>query len=337
MSDTISFNGVSRQAPLVNFDTSLSIVIPVLNEEDNVIPMLDAVYSSLKNYNYEVILVDDGSTDRTVERARKASYANVKVVEMMRNYGQTSAMAAGIRQASGEYIITIDGDLQNDPADIPLMLEKARLENWDVVAGRRANRKDGWLVRKLPSMLANAMIRRMTGVYLHDYGCTLKLFRKPIAKNLGLYGELHRFIPVLADLQGARMTEMDVRHHPRTFGKSKYGLGRTTRVLSDLLLMIYFQRWFRKPIHLFGPLGGGMLLAGIGAIGYRLISTFLNQSVSWAPIYLGLLLLIGGLAFLVMGIFAEIQMRIYYEGQHQTPYKIRAVYQKEPLESPLHS
>lgn len=317
-------------------DSSLSVVIPLLNEEDNVIPMLNAVHKALQEYNYEIILVDDGSTDHTLERARAAAFPNVRIVEMMRNYGQTSAMAAGIQCARGEYIVTLDGDLQNDPADIPLMLEMAQRGNWDVVAGRRANRQDGWLVRKLPSRIANALIRRLTGVYLYDYGCTLKLFRKRIAKNLGLYGELHRFIPVLADLQGARMTEMDVRHHPRKFGKSKYGLGRTTKVLSDLLVMVYFQRWFRKPMHLFGPLGGSLLATGIIALVLRLISLVQNpsQNGSFAAI---ILLIIGGMLFWTLGLLAEIQMRIFYEGKGQTPYQVRSIHQKEPEETPIHA
>ena len=305
----------------------VSVVVPMFNEVENVLLMLTALQEALHGLTHEIILVDDGSTDGTIARAWQTKVPFVRIVEMMRNYGQTSAMAAGIQEARGEYVVTLDGDLQNDPADIPLMLEKARREDWDVVAGRRANRQDGWLLRKIPSQLANAMIRRLTGVYLYDYGCTLKVFRRTIAQNLGLYGELHRFIPVLADIQGARMTEMDVRHHPRRFGKSKYGLGRTTKVLSDLLLMVYFQRWMKKPMHLFGPLGGLLLLGGVGTMFFQLLASLGVGSGSGVALMTGMILTISGLLFLSLGIFAEIQMRIYYEHQSKTPYSIRKIHE----------
>ena len=309
----------------------VSVVVPMFNEVDNVLLMLTALSEALGELTHEIILVDDGSTDGTIARARQTEVPYVRIVEMMRNYGQTSAMAAGIGQARGEYIVTLDGDLQNDPADIPLMLDKARREGWDVVAGRRANRQDGWLLRKIPSQLANAMIRRFTGVYLHDYGCTLKVFRRTVAQNLGLYGELHRFIPVLAAIQGARMTEVDVRHHPRRFGKSKYGLGRTTKVLSDLMLMVYFQRWMKKPMHLFGPLGGGLLLVGGGTLLFQLLAPLGVGSGSGVALLIGVILSVSGLLFLALGIFAEIQMRIYYESQHATPYSIRKIHEVPSL------
>jgi glycosyltransferase involved in cell wall biosynthesis len=305
----------------------VSVVIPMFNEVDNVPLMLTALHKALQELTHEIILVDDGSTDGTIARARQTKVPFVRIVELMRNYGQTSAMAAGIAEARGEYVVTLDGDLQNDPADIPLMLDKARREDWDVVAGRRANRQDGWLLRKIPSRLANAMIRRLTGVYLYDYGCTLKVFRRTIALNLGLHGELHRFIPVLADIQGARMTEMDVRHHARRFGTSKYGLGRTTKVLSDLILMVYFQRWMKKPMHLFGPLGGSLLLGGGGILLFQFMALFGVVSSSGVALLAGILLTISGILFLVLGILAEIQMRIYYERQHKTPYSVRKIHE----------
>jgi glycosyltransferase involved in cell wall biosynthesis len=216
------------------FSRHLSVVVPLMNEEDNVGPMVQALKSALGNYNYEVIFVDDGSTDQTISRLKAWLNDHICLVELRKNYGQSTAMTAGIDHCSGEFIAMLDGDLQNDPADIPMMLELLKAEGWDVVAGNRANRKDGMFLRKLPSKMANALIRRWTGVYLKDYGCTLKVFRAEIAQELGLYGELHRFIPVLAAMQGARMTQVGVRHHARRFGQSKYGIGRTFRVLSDL-------------------------------------------------------------------------------------------------------
>ena len=227
----------------------LSLVIPVMNEEDNILPMLERVREALASYTYEVIFVDDGSHDGTVRNLREHGDAHTRTLVLKRNYGQTTAMAAGIDAAQGQYIVTLDGDLQNDPADIPTMLQKLEDEGWDVVAGRRANRQDGMLLRKLPSRMANAMIRKLTGVYLYDYGCTLKLFKAEEAQNLGLYGQLHRFIPVLAHMQGAAIGEMDVRHHARIHGKSKYGLGRTFKVMADLVLMVFMQKYLPRPMH----------------------------------------------------------------------------------------
>ena len=233
----------------------LSVVITVYNEEDNIQPLLQATYAALSGMNYEVILVEDGSTDRTVAEVKKYANTRTKLVIFNRNYGQTTALAAGIDQASGEYIATMDGDLQNDPTDLPGMLQKAIDEEWDVVAGRRANRKDGFVLRKIPSKIANWIIRNSTNVHLKDYGCTLRVYKAEIAQNMGLYGELHRFIPVLAKQEGAKMTEVDVKHHPRIHGTSKYGLSRTFKVMADLILMLFFQKYFQRPIHLFGGLG----------------------------------------------------------------------------------
>ncbi len=226
----------------------LSVVIPVMNEADNIRPLFEALSGALASIEHEIILVDDGSTDSTVAEITRLAPKNARLVVLNKNYGQTTAMAAGIEQAAGELIVTIDGDLQNDPADIPMMIRHLEDKELDVVAGRRAGRKDGMLLRKIPSRIANAMIRNMTDVHIRDYGCTLKLFRREVARNLGLYGELHRFIPVLVDLYGGKMEEVDVRHHARQFGVSKYGIGRTTRVMSDLLFMVFFQKWGQKPM-----------------------------------------------------------------------------------------
>ncbi len=193
----------------------LSIVVPLMNEEDNIQPLLEAIEKALVGFDYEVVLVDDGSTDATVARIKQHAGEHVKLLVFNKNYGQTTAMAAGIHHAEGDCIITMDGDLQNDPSDIAEMLAVLEQGEWDVVAGVRANRQDGMFLRKIPSRLANALIRKLTGVHIKDYGCTLKVFRKNIAKSIGLYGELHRFIPVLAQLEGARITQMDVKHHAR--------------------------------------------------------------------------------------------------------------------------
>lgn len=305
----------------------VSLVVSVFNEEKNIAPLLEKVYAAMKEYEYEVIFVDDGSTDGTVREIKRYAGQQVKLIIFNRNYGQTSAMAAGINHASGEFIVTLDGDLQNDPNDIPNMVELLETEEWDVVAGRRANRKDSWFSRKLPSKIANIIIRKSTGVYINDYGCSLKAFRKDIAKNLGLYGELHRFIPVLAILQGARITEIDVTHHPRIYGKTKYGIGRTFRVMSDLLLMIFFQKFLQRPMHLFGTVGIFTLFIGILIDLYMLFEKFLGKDIWGRPLLLlGVLLTLSGIQLITSGLIAEIIMRTYYESQDKKTYRIREVF-----------
>ncbi|MFN5168971.1 MAG: glycosyltransferase family 2 protein [Cyclobacteriaceae bacterium] len=306
----------------------LSLVITLLNEEDNIAPLLESIYRELQAFDYEVILVDDGSTDATVERIRSLANTRTKLVVLNRNYGQTPAMAAGIEHASGRYIVTLDGDLQNDPADIPMMLEKLKNEKWDVVAGFRQNRQDKALVRKFPSKIANYLIRQLTGVHIRDYGCTLKVFKSEIAKNLGLYGELHRFIPILAVLQGGKITDVPVKHHARIHGQSKYGLGRTLKVMSDLLLMVFFQKYFRRPIHLFGPLGFITLFVGMIINLYLLVVKLMGQDIWGRPLLmLGFLLVLAGIQFLTFGLIAELMMRTYYESQNKKTYVVREVVQ----------
>jgi glycosyltransferase involved in cell wall biosynthesis len=305
----------------------ISVVVTLMNEEDNIEPLLEQVYAALANLNYELILVDDGSTDRTVEKIKELANDQTTLVIFNRNYGQTTAMAAGIEYAKGEYIATIDGDLQNDPSDIPAMLKMAIEENWDVVAGHRKNRKDGAFLRKIPSRIANRMIRNLTGVHLKDYGCTLKVFKSTIAKNLGLYGELHRFIPVLSQIQGAKLIQVDVKHHPRIHGQSKYGLGRTFKVMSDLFLIVFLQKYFRRPIHLFGPLGILSFTAGILINLYLLIIKLLGEDIWGRPLLiLGITLLLAGIQFLTFGLIVEIIMRIYFEAQSKPTFNVREVY-----------
>ncbi len=305
----------------------LSVVITVMNEEDNIKPLLSKIDEALTGIDYEVILIDDGSTDKTRQRILESASDHTILVELRRNYGQSTAMTAGIDYSKGKYIALLDGDLQNDPTDIPAMLDLLKREDWDVVAGNRKNRKDGMLLRKIPSTIANAMIRRMTGVHIKDYGCTLKLFKRDIAEDLGLYGELHRFIPVLAKLQGARITQVDIKHHPRQSGKSKYGINRTFKVMSDLVLMIFLRKYLQKPMHLFGTMG--FISFGFGAAInlYLLTLKILGHDIWGKPLLiLGLILLLGGIQLITIGILAEINVRTYFESQNKKTYQVRKVY-----------
>ncbi len=298
-----------------------------MNEEDNIEPLLHAVQTALINIDYEVILVDDGSTDKTRQKILANADERVVLVELRKNYGQSTAMTAGIDHSSGRYVALLDGDLQNDPDDIPGMLQLLKVEEWDVVAGNRKNRKDGMFLRKIPSRIANALIRRMTGVYIKDYGCTLKVFRKEIAEELGLYGELHRFIPVLAKLQGARITQVDVKHHARIHGKSKYGINRTFKVMSDLVLMVFMRKYLQKPMHLFGPIGFISFGIGVAINIYLLILKIMGQDIGGKPLLiLGLILLLGGIQFITIGIVADISTRTYFESQNKKTYTVRKVH-----------
>ncbi len=311
----------------MNSDTiKLSVVIPVMNEAENIKPLFAALALSLADVEHEIVLVDDGSTDNTVDEIRAHAPANAQLVILNKNYGQTTAMAAGIDHARGELIATMDGDLQNDPSDIPMMMHYLYDHDLDVVAGRRAGRQDGMFLRKIPSKIANALIRNLTNVHIRDYGCTLKVFKKDVAKNLGLYGELHRFIPVLVQLYGASMEEVDVRHHPRKFGTSKYGIGRTFKVLSDLLFMLFFQKYSQKPMHLFGTLGFLSLSIGIALNLYLLALKILGQEIGGRPLLsLGIIMTFIGIQLITTGFIAEFIMRTYYESQNKKPYIIKKI------------
>ena len=308
----------------------LSVVITVKNEEANIKPLLEAVRSALCKIDYEIVLVDDGSEDKTRQQVLEYADERTVFVELRKNYGQSTAMTAGIDFSTGIYVALLDGDLQNDPTDIPAMLELLKKEDWDVVAGNRANRKDGFLLRRIPSIIANSLIRRMTGVFIKDYGCTLKIFKREIAEELGLYGELHRFIPVLAKLQGARITQVDVKHHARQFGRSKYGINRTFRVISDLILMIFMRRYMQKPMHLFGTLGFISLGIGILINLYLLVIKIMGNDIGGKPLLiLGLILLLGGIQFITIGIIADINVRTYYESQNKKTYTVRKVFRRK--------
>ncbi len=308
----------------------LSLVVPMMNEEENVKPLFKEVREALNGIDYELIIVDDGSSDKTVEKVKENLDERVKLVIFTRNYGQTTAMAAGIDIANGELIATLDGDLQNDPSDIPMMIEKLENEGWDLIAGKRSKREDNFLLRKLPSKIANRLIRKLTGVYVSDYGCTLKLFRSSVAKNLELYGELHRFIPVLAHLNGANITEVDVKHHSRIHGESKYGLSRTFKVASDLLLMVFMEKYRQKPMHLFGGLG--IMSFGIGMVinFYMFCIKLLGYSIGTRPLLiLGVMMTFIGIILIVTGFLAELIVRTYYAAENKKPYTVEEIIERK--------
>lgn len=305
----------------------LSLVISVYNEEGNVVPLAAKIADSLKGLDYEVIYVDDGSTDLTVQNILSMKDPHVILIRFRKNYGQSSALAAGIDYASGDYIITLDGDMQNDPADIPMMVKVAEEGDWDLVAGIRKNRKDGFFIRKIPSKIANHIIRKTTGVKMVDNGCALKVFKSDIAKNISLYGELHRFIAVMAALEGATITQVDVNHFPRIHGKSKYGLSRTLKVISDLILLLFIKRYLQKPMHFFGKWGLVILIPGVIINIYLLIMKILGHDIWGRPLLiLGILLIVAGFQMITSGIIAELVMRTYYESQQKKPYRISNIF-----------
>lgn len=305
----------------------LSVIICVYNEEENIQPLNRRINEALTGIDYEIVYVDDGSTDNTLKEIKALNDEKVVLVELRKNFGQSSALYAGIEQACGEYMVTMDGDLQNDPSDIPMMLNLAETEDWDLVAGFRKNRQDGVFLRKLPSKIANSIIRSSTGVYIRDYGCTLKVFKSDLAKNIGLYGELHRFIPVLASLEGARITQVDVKHHAREFGKSKYGINRTFKVVSDLLLMLFFKKYMQKPMHLFGGAGLVFFLIGLIINAYLFVLKVMGHDIWGKPLLLlGILALLAGIQLITVGIIADLLMRTYYESQNKRPYKVRKIH-----------
>ncbi|NQU52355.1 MAG: glycosyltransferase family 2 protein [Bacteroidetes bacterium] len=305
----------------------LSLVICVWNEEQNIKPLSVQITEALNGFDFEAIFVDDGSTDSTREEIKKINNERFILVELKRNYGQSSALQAGIDQAEGEFIVLLDGDLQNDPADIPMMLKMMEEEEWDMVAGIRANRKDGMFLRKVPSKIANYMIRKSTGIHMKDLGCTLKIFTNETIKSIHIYGELHRYIPALITLEGAtKITQVDVNHRSREFGNSKYNLSRTTRVMSDLILMVFFKKYLQRPMHFFGTIG--IVTLGIGVLinFYMLVLKILGNDIWGKPLLLlGILMVMGGIQFITTGIIAELQMRTYFESQQKKPYRVKRV------------
>src|SRR3989338_8386513 len=321
-------NRISDNIPDVSL--YLSVVIPVFNEEESLPHLADRLHKSLQELNkkYEVILVDDGSTDssKTVLREICRNFPYFKAIRFRRNFGQTAAIAAGLDHAKGEIIITLDADLQNDPEDIPNLLSRLN-EGYDVVSGWRKNRKDTFLTRKLPSFIANWLIGYATGTKLHDYGCTLKAYKTEVIKDVSLYGELHRFIPALASLEGAIVTEMPVNHHERKFGKSKYNLSRTLNVILDLFTVSFLRRYQTRPIQIFGKIGAISFLLGFAISAYLSFEKiFFGASLANRPLLiLGVLLILAGIQLLSLGLIAEMQIRTYFESQKKPIYRIREI------------
>ncbi len=308
----------------------ISIVIPVYNEAENLAPLVHAVRNALKadRMSYEVLLVDDGSTDGSagILKDLAREFPEVRAVILRRNFGQSAAMTAGFDHARGRILVSMDGDLQNDPEDIPRLVSRLN-EGYDLVIGWRRDRKDPFLSRRLPSILANRIIGMATGVRLHDYGCSLKAYRREVTENLLLYGELHRFIPVLADLYGVRIAEMEVTHHPRTKGRSKYGIGRTYRVILDLILMLFFQRFATRPLQFFGLSGGALFLGGFAIESYLAwVKLWLGEDIGSRPLLLlGALLVITGIMLFGTGLIAELVIRTYYEATGKRIYSVREI------------
>jgi glycosyltransferase involved in cell wall biosynthesis len=313
----------------------LSIIIPVYNEEENVPLLYPAVTDALKDLtlSWEMVLVDDGSRDGSLaalEKLAAADPARVRVVALRRNFGQTAAIAAGIDHSIGNIVVLMDADLQNDPVDIPMMLQKLD-EGYDVISGWRFKRQDTF-TRRLPSQLANGLISRVTGVYLHDYGCTLKAYRREVLTGFRLYGEMHRFIPVYANSVGARMLEVRVNHHARRFGKAKYGLERTIKVMLDLVTVKFLTSYASKPIYLFGGVGFAMFFTALILWTYLFIRRVIFvDPIGNSPILMGAaVILIMGFQSILMGLLAELQVRTYHESQDKPTYTVRKTINLEP-------
>lgn len=319
----------NHQLPIVD----VSVVIPIKDEVESLPLLLKAISSTLTDskLNYEIICVDDGSRDGSAEFLKEQAQirTDLKAVILRRNYGQTAAMSAGFNYATAKVIVTLDADLQNDPADIPMLITKLD-EGYDLVSGWRQNRQDGALNRLLPSKIANWLIRGATSVYIHDYGCSLKAYRAELVADMNLYGELHRFLPALAYIEGARITEVPVRHHARRFGQSKYGISRTFRVLMDLLTILFMKKFLTRPMHVFGLLGLISMVSG-GGIGIylTLVKLVFHVDIGNRPLLiLAVLLLLTGVQLFSFGLLAELLMRTYHESQGRPIYRVREVVAK---------
>lgn len=302
-----------------------SLVIPMYNEAGNAGLLIDRIREAMQGYRYQLILIDDASQDTTVQEIRQKNDPHVVLIELKKNYGQSSAMMAGFDYASGDYIITLDGDLQNDPSDIPAMVELLELGNYDLVVGKRQKRQDS-SIRTIPSKIANSIIRNATKLNISDQGCALKVFTQDTAKDLTLYGENHRFISLMAHLNGARIAEMPVKHHARQFGVSKYGMNRTFKVINDLLLVLFNQKYLSKPIYLFGNIGLVTFTLGMLINLYLLIIKLMGAQIGGRPLLiLGVLLVFIGIQFFTTGIIIDMLMKTYYESQEKRPFNIRKI------------
>ncbi|WP_445636304.1 Glycosyl transferase, family 2 [Nostoc sp. DSM 114161] len=332
MGSELVYEGVNGAISTIVPD--VSVVVPIHNEVESLPLLLEAIASTLSSsqISYEIICVDDGSTDGSGEYLKQAAQTrpDLKAVILRRNYGQTAAMAAGFHYALGKAIVSLDADLQNDPADIPMLLAKLD-EGYDLVSGWRQKRQDGAVNRLLPSKIANWLIRRTTSVNIHDYGCSLKAYRAELLADMNLYGELHRFLPALAYIEGARITEMPVRHHARRFGRSKYGIWRTFRVLMDLLTILFMKKFLTRPMHVFGLLGLISMVSGtLIGIYLTFIKLALGEMIGNRPLLiLAVLLLVTGVQLFCFGLLAELLMRTYHESQGRPIYRVREVVAKK--------
>jgi len=306
----------------------ISIILPVLNEEENLNDMNAEITSVVENMDveYEIIYIDDGSTDRSFEMlsSMREKNQNIKIIQFRRNFGQTAGLAAGFDHATGDVIITMDSDRQNDPNDIPMLLDKIN-EGYDLVSGWRFDRQDAWLSRKLPSKLANGLISKITGVKLHDYGCSLKAFRKEVVENIRLYGEMHRFIPAIASWMGVRIAEVKVNHRARVAGTSKYGISRTFRVILDLVTVKFLLQYSARPLHFFGGIGIASGVTGFLIAFVMLIQKFFfGIALGDRPLLLlAVLLIFIGIQFVTFGLLGELMTRTYHEAQNKPIYMIR--------------
>jgi glycosyltransferase involved in cell wall biosynthesis len=320
--------------------TELSVVIPIKDERENLRPLHQRVRAALDplGSTYEIVIVDDGSMDGSFAVLEEIAAADpcVKVVRLRRNFGQTAALQAGIDWSTGEVIATMDGDLQNDPADIPLLFDKMK-EGYDAVMGERAKRQDHFLVRKVPSKIGNWLIRKVTGTTTKDLGCTLRLIRRDLAESLPLYGEMHRFIPVLLTQAGARMVQIPVTHHPRTAGQTKYGLSRTVRVVLDLMTVVFLHRYVTRPMHVFGVAGLVSMALGLVSLLATIAMKWWTHGEIWMTgnpfLHLSVMLELMGVQFLSIGLLGEMMTRTYFESQSKPPYMVRTTLN---VETPLH-
>lgn len=314
----------------LNKINSISAVIPVFNEQDSVKELIDNLYAVMSNLGlqeWEIVIIDDGSLDQTlgILKQMRNHYPELRIISLRRNFGQTAALAAGIDNAKFEVIITLDGDLQNDPKDIPLFLNKIN-EGYDVVSGWRRDRKDYFLTRRVPSYMANMLISKVTGIRLKDYGCTLKAYRSEAVKDIHLFGDMHRFMPALISWKGVKIAEVEVAHHPRKYGKTKYGLTRIVKVMLDLVTVKFMIGFISRPIQMFGPLGifsmGGGFLYGLFLTCQRI---FFHIDIKPLRPLISVLMIITGIQLITMGLLGEMIMRTYFEGHNKKIYQVKEV------------
>ncbi|MBD1863739.1 MULTISPECIES: glycosyltransferase family 2 protein [Trichocoleus] len=330
MSNLLSTRSQASNPAFSNPTPQVSVIVPIYNEVQSLPHLIEAIATAVteSQISYEIVCVDDGSSDGSTDLLKHLAQArtDLRAVILRRNYGQTAAMSAGFKHATGKVLITLDGDLQNDPADIPHLL--ARLdEGYDLVSGWRKARQDAALTRLLPSKIANWLIGNVTGVKLHDYGCSLKAYRAELVADMNLYGELHRFLPALAFIEGARITEIPVRHHARRFGQSKYGLGRTLRVLMDLFTIFFMKKFLTRPMHVFGTFGLASMIGGVLLGSYlTFLKLGLGRSIGDRPLLiLAVVLFLAGIQLFSFGLLAELLMRTYHESQNRPIYRVREV------------